>query len=310
MAFEETTLNRPDGAKLALYQMPAKGEAKAIVQINHGMAEHAGRYARFAQALTQSGYHVIAHDHRGHGKTNAPGAALGHFGPRGSWQTVLEDVAAVRLYAQDIWGTLPVIIFGHSMGSIIAFNTILHEPNAYAAAALWNSGVENGPLATVFRAILKTQRFFLGSDVPSTLARKLTFDTWNKAFAPNRTDFDWLSRDEAEVDKYITDPLCGFPVTIGLWLEVLTGIARASADKTLAHLPKSMPIHLLAGEDDPCSENGKAVENIAKRMESVGMTTVDYTLLLNTRHESLNEVNRDEVTTNFITLLDSHIIVD
>ncbi|MEM9734121.1 MAG: alpha/beta hydrolase [Pseudomonadota bacterium] len=307
MSFEERQLDRPDGARLALYEMTATGTPKAIIQINHGMAEHAGRYARFAGALTQNGYHVIAHDHRGHGKTTAPKAGLGHFGPTGSWQMVLDDVTAVRTHAQDQWGSLPVALLGHSMGSIISFNCILQDPKAYAAAALWNSGVENGPLATVFRAILKTQRFFLGSDVPSTLAGKLTFDAWNKAFTPNRTAFDWLSQDAAEVDKYINDPLCGFPVTIGLWLEVMAGIARANDNAALARLPITMPIHLLAGADDPCSENGRAVENIAKRMESVGMTAVDYTLLPNTRHESLNELNRDEVTATFIQWLDAQL---
>lgn len=303
----ETTLERPDGAVLNIYAMETESDPKGIVQINHGMAEHAGRYARFANALTANCYHVIGHDHRGHGKTTAPDASLGHFGKPGAWARVMDDVTAVRHHGQERWGRLPSTIFGHSMGSIIAFNAILREPEAYAAAALWNSGVENGALATVFRGILKTQRMFLGSDVPSTLARKLTFETWNKQFAPNRTDFDWLSRDEAEVDKYITDPLCGFPVSIGLWLDVLMGIGHAADDKALAKLPKAMPIHLLAGAKDPCSENGQAVDNIAKRMNAAGMTSVDYTLLPATRHESLNELNRDETTAAFLRWLDANL---
>ena len=145
---------------------------------------------------------------------------------------------------------------------------------------------------------------FLGSDVPSSLATKATFETWNREFAPNRTGFDWLSRDPAEVDKYVNDPLCGFPVSIGLWLDVLEGIFFASNDTNLKALPSNLPVHLLAGGDDPCSERGKAVAKIAERMERQGMSDVTIELLADTRHESLNDINRDATTALFVDWLD------
>ena len=189
------------------------------------------------------------------------------------------------------------------MGSILAFNYILRHPDTVQGAALWNAGVDTGALAAISSAMLKIQRMFKGSDVPSGLAKKLSFETWNKQFAPNRTDCDWLSRDEAEVDKYVSDPLCGFEITIGMWLDVLEGVYFAADDQNLKKLSKDMPIHLQAGTNDPCTEDGKTVANIEKRMKSAGMTNVNFNLLEDTRHESLNELNRDVVTSDFIKWL-------
>lgn len=305
MAWKSSKLNSDTGAELHVYSQMPKGKPKAIVQINHGMAEHAVRYERFAGVLAKAGYGTYAHDHRGHGFTTAPDAALGVFARKNGLDAVVEDVASINAHIKAKHAGIPIVCFGHSMGSIIGFNYILRKADTVAAAALWNSGVETGALATVFSSILKIQRMFKGSDVPSGLATKATFEAWNKEFAPNRTEFDWLSRDAQEVDKYVEDPLCGFPVSIGLWLDVLDGIYFAANDKNLDALPTELPVHLLAGADDPCSERGKAVANIARRMESAGMKKVSLNVLADTRHESLNEVNRDETMVMFVDWLDA-----
>ncbi|MEL6966235.1 MAG: alpha/beta hydrolase [Pseudomonadota bacterium] len=299
------TLAVADGAVLALRTAGPASPPRAIVHINHGMAEHSARYHRFAQALAGAGYAVIAHDHRGHGHTKAPDSSLGHFGPKGAIEAVFADLSAVQNHARATWPDVPLISFGHSMGSILAFAHAVHHPQSANALALWNAGVETGALAAIYGGLLKVQRIFLGSDVPSGLAKKLTFDAWNKEFAPNRTAFDWLSRDEVEVDAYIADPLCGFPVTIGLWLDVLTAIYTAADNGRLAHLPKSLPVHLLAGAKDPCTLHAKAVAHIETRMVQQNMTDVTFSRLEDTRHESLNEINRDATMANFITWLDA-----
>ncbi|MEM1039042.1 MAG: alpha/beta hydrolase [Pseudomonadota bacterium] len=300
------TLNSKDGAQLGLRSLSPNAPAKAIVQINHGMAEHCARYERFAKVLAANGYAVIAHDHRGHGLTKAFDTSLGHFGSKGALNAVLDDISLVQSHARSLWPDVPLISFGHSMGSILAFAHAVKNPQLVNALTLWNSGVDTGALAAVYGGILRFQKVFLGSDVPSGIAKKLTFDTWNKVFAPNRTGFDWLSRDEAEVDAYVNDPLCGFPVTIGLWLEVLDAIYIAADNKNLANLPKTLPVHLLGGLQDPCSDQGKAVERIHTRMKAQGMSDLTLTLLPDTRHESLNEINRDQTTANFISWLDAH----
>jgi alpha-beta hydrolase superfamily lysophospholipase len=299
-----STLETEDGARLRTYSTLPAGTPKAIVQINHGMAEHADRYARAARVLRNAGYGVFAHDHRGHGHTTAPGSTKGLFAPKHGWDLVIGNVAAVNNHLRDIHEGIPIVCFGHSMGAIIAFNYILRCPQTVAGAALWNSGVETGWMAMVFGTILRIQRMFKGSDVPSGIAQKVTFDAWNRKLAPNRTDFDWLSRDTKEVDKYITDPLCGFPVSIGLWLDLLKGIQFAAEDRNLSKLPKDLPIHLLAGAADPCSEYGRAVNHIAERMNRGEMADVTLAILPDTRHESLNEINREKTLANFIAWLD------
>ncbi len=300
----ESTLDSPTGAKLHLYSARAEGAAKAVVQINHGMGEHAGRYRRFADFLTARGYHVYAHDHRGHGRTEAEDAPLGKFAERDGWAQVLADVEAVNARIRAEHPDLPLVCFGHSMGSIIAFNYALTRPGSIDALTCWNASFTAGGLAAVGRTILKVEKTLKGAHRPSNITQSLTFGAWNKAFKPNRTEFDWLSRDGAEVDKYVADPLCGFPVSIGLWLDTIGGVYFAHDDANLAALPSGLPVHLQGGTEDPCSEQGKAVARTAERLQKAGLRDVTLALLEGARHESLNETNRAQVMADYADWLD------
>ena len=299
---QQLALNSPTGADLAVYTSTVGGRAKpkGIIHVNHGMAEHSARYARFAEALNMAGYHVIVQDHRGHGGTKAADAPLGVFASAAGAQKVLEDCRFVNAHAREAWPGLPVVWFGHSMGSIIGLNYCIRHSNTIDGAALWNSGVDGGALLFIYRTLLKAERMFKGSDVPSAVAHKLTFETWNRKFAPNRTEFDWLSRDKAEVDKYVADPLCGFPCSVGLWLDVTDMIATGASDRELGKIRKDLPMNLLGGAADPCTDGGKAMTRLAARLEKTGIGDLECAVLPDTRHESLNETNRDETTERFI----------
>ena len=303
-SWNHSQLESPTGASLRLYTNMAEGEARGVVQINHGLGEHAARYQRFADALSKNGYHVYANDHRGHGATTASDAPIGVFSDKDGRAKVIDDIHAVNQHIHAQHPGLPVIIFGHSMGSIATFNYMLRHGDTVDAMACWNAGFPTGALPMVGSIILKIERMFKGSDVPSELTRKLTFGAWNAEFKPNRTEFDWLSRDEAEVDKYVADPLCGFPISIGMWLDVMSGVSFAADDGNLSKFNKDMPVHFIGGGDDPCSERGKGVAEIDQRLRKAGMSDVTLNILENTRHESLNEVNRDETTADFIEWLD------
>lgn len=310
--FKATTLESPTGASIALYYLPAaktktKTPLKGIVQINHGMAEHAKRYERFANALSNAGYHVFAHDHRGHGETSAPDARLGIFAQRDGLARVIEDVEAVHAHIKAKHPNLPIAVLGHSMGSVIAQNFLIKNSNQVDAALLLNTGAQGGPLLTAFRTILKIAIALKGSDVPALMAERLTFADWNKKFAPNRTKFDWLSRDEKEVDKYVKDPLCGFTVSNGLWRDVTNGIKIAANNKNLKKIRSNLPLYLIGGANDPCTENGKHMDKLHKRLIACGNKNTTLNILPNTRHESLNEINRDEVTKQIIKWLDINI---
>ena len=297
-------LESPTGATLRLYSMMPPGRPKALIQINHGMAEHAARYERFARFLASFGYASFAHDHRGHGATRAPDAPLGVFASRDGWSRVIDDVAAVNTHLHESHPGIPVVCFGHSMGAVIAMNYVLRHAATVDAAAIWNSAFDDNMLAATGTFLLKTERMFKGSDVTSTLAPKLTFDAWNSKFKPNRTRSDWLSRDEAEVDKYVADPLCGFDVSIGLWLDVISGVQYAAKRGNIAALPRALPFHMLGGKADPCSDHGQSIARLAAKLLDAGIEDVSIDLLDDTRHECLNDLDRDKVMANFVHWLD------
>lgn len=299
-----TRLAAPGGASLAVRHLQATGKPKAIIHINHGMAEHAERYGRFAKALSVAGYHVYAHDHRGHGNTTAPDAPQGVFAARDGLEVVLEDIKAINEHARSNHPGLPVVYFGHSMGGILGTAYCIRHSTTINGAALWNFNVDSGFMPALFRTLLKIEKALKGSDVPSALAIKLTFDDWNNKFAPNRTDFDWLSRDEAEVDKYVADPLCGFPVSIGMWLDVLATIGAGTATTKMKTIPSHLPFHLIGGGADPCSDFGKAVVRYRDVLKVAGVDDITCQILPDTRHETLNETNRDKSITGFIAWLD------
>lgn len=287
------------GAALNLYVAKAQPPARAAVQINHGLAEHAARYARFADALATLGYHVYAHDHRGHGATSAPDAPRGVFGKTSGSDKLVADVLAVHdTIAEDHPG-LPVVVFGHSMGGLVAMNFVLRHPHRVRAAAIWNANFSAGALGRLAQAMLLWERFRLGSDLPSRILPRLTFQDWAGKVSDRRTEFDWLSRDAAEVDKYVADPHCGWDASVSMWRDVFDLIFYGADDRHFAAVPRDMPFSLVGGEKDPASDGGKAVEALAKRMRRLGFSNLNSKVYPETRHESLNELNRDVITQDF-----------
>ena len=245
------SLASPTGALLALHVREARARPRAVVQVNHGLAEHAGRYARFADFLAARGFHVYAHDHRGHGATTAPDAPPRRFALENGAEKVIADVAAVHdLIAREHPG-LPVVLFGHSMGGLIALNFLFDHADRVRAAAIWNANFSAGLAGRAALALLAWEKFRLGSDVPSRLLPKLTFRAWAKAVPDRRTPFDWLSRDEREVDRYIADPLCGWPASVSLWRDLFGFIFYGADDANFAAVRKALPFNLVGGEKDP-----------------------------------------------------------
>ena len=264
------------------------------------MAEHAARYKRFQLALAEAGFASVAHDHRGHGRTTADGSALGRYALENGHRLVVDEIQAIHFECEDWLPNVPVITFGHSAGGLMALNFTISHPSASRALAIWNSNFSAGLLGRVGQVILSLERLFLGKRSASIMTPKLTFDDWNKKFAPNRTGFDWLSRDESEVDAYVADPKCGFPASVIMWQDIFQLVYRGANDRNLARLPKLMPIMILGGAHDPATSNGTASTALAERCEAIGMAHVQLEVLPETRHETLNEVNRDAATALFI----------
>ena len=290
------------GAELNLFSSVPSGSIRGVIHITHGMVEHAGRYHRFAERCVEKVFAVLAHDLRGHGKTKAAGAPLGHFGTSNGLNLVLEDQDCVIDFAKQKFPSVPIICFGHSLGAIIALNYAFMHPTKVSGLACWNRP-ESKLLAKLSQGILYTERFFRGSAQPSLVAWKLSYGSWNGKFKPNRTVADWISQDNAEVDKYVMDPLCGFDVSISMWLDVLKGAFNSGNINHLTQLPKGLPIHTLCGSDDPCTNYGRDSRSFEKKLLNAGLKDFTCQILSDTRHESLNEWNRDQTTEMFLTWL-------
>ena len=300
---ERETYQSNTGSKINLYSLLPMGEVRAIIHITHGMAEHALRYSRFASKLANASYAVFAHDYRGHGFTEANDAPQGVFGKSDGFSLVLEDQNEVISLIKERLPNKPIICFGHSLGSIINLNFALKYPNQANALACWNSGIETGLLPQVSQKILALEALIRNPKLPSLIAWKLSFGAWNAKFKPNRTDFDWLSQDVKEVDLYVDDPHCGFDVSISMWRDILDGVFYAGNKKNLKNLPKELPVHIIGGANDPCTNNGLDMEKLAVKLRNNGLSDVTCNILEHTRHESLNEVNREQTTALFISWL-------
>ena len=291
----------PTGAELAVYHRKADARPIGVVHINHGLAEHAGRYARFAEALSSAGFEVYAHDHRGHGATFAPDASQGVFSNENGWVKVLEDVKFVNGEIRKKHPKLPIIMFGHSMGAMLTYNYLLRWPETIDAAAIWNAAMSKSPLLSALKFALKLENKLKGPNVLS-IASKLSFDAYNKAFKPNETSVDWLTKDMAEARLYEDDPDCGWRPSNSMWRDVSELISYGASDTGLTNVPKQLPIFLMGGDQDPSVEKAKATRDLERRLKAAGIANLKTWIRENGRHEALNEPERERnhVTDTFI----------
>ena len=299
------TLTTPDGTEVFVNRWLPDGPAKAVVQVAHGMAEHSSRYARFAQRLTDHGYAVYGSDHRGHGKTSG---TRGSFAAHDGWQTVIDDLHAVTDRAREEQPGLPVFLLGHSMGSFLARGYAAQYGSELTGLVLSGTSGGAGAIGRVGIFLAATQSRLRGHTHASGLMNTLSFGQYNKAFKPTRTDFDWLSRDPAEVDKYVNDPDCGFVFSAGGFADLLRGLEGVNTDASAGRIPKDLPVHLASGDKDPVGANGKGVRQVADQLRRLGVKDVTMTLWPQARHEILNETNRDEVEIEIVNWLDAHLV--
>jgi len=279
-------------ARLFVPAIPAIG----IIQILHGLGEHADRYERFAEAAGRRGFAVCVHDHRGHG----PHAdELGYFAASNGWHKLTEDALTVQQHVAMKFETLPIAMLGHSMGSYIAEHFAMNHGGRLAALLLsasnWPSRIE---LAAA-HIVARIECWRLGDRKHSKLLDDLLFAGFNKPFEPARTELDWLSRDEAEVDKYIADPLCGGPYTAGLWRDLTGGLFGITSDHAVNRVPSDLPIMITGGEKDSVGGD-KGMGKLAMHYAQTSHTRLKVKIYPEGRHEMLNETNRDEVTSDWL----------
>ena len=273
-----------DGHRPVVHCWESAGPPSGVVLIAHGMSEYALRYARLAERLVSAGWSVYGNDHRGHGQTVKEPSQLGDYGPDG-WRGLVDDeIRILRKLRTE--RDVPILIMGHSMGSMLVQHLLTEASDLVDGAAL------SGTTAVdVMAAAMK--------DVPSDDDTD-PFVSFNAAFEPVRTQSDWLSRDPHEVDLYVNDPACGFSVrTESLSSLMEAGVAFSTEPET-ARIRKELPIYLFAGDADPVGMGGELVKRVAERYQSAGIRDVTMKLYPDARHEVFNETNRAEVETDFV----------
>ena len=300
-ACEKFTFSSTAGPALDARLWRPAGAPRAVVQLVHGMAEHIDRYDPVARRLNRAGLAVVGHTHLGHGPR---ARRQGYFADHDGWQHLIDDAHRLRGIAQEQFPGLPYLMLGHSMGSFVTRCYLQEHGEGLAGAVLSGTGHFDGKTVTAALAAANLVCLFGGARKPSALIDRLAFGGYNKPFAPNRTDFDWLSRADAEVDKYVADPCCGFLFTGSGYRELFRGLKRLTDLDALKRMPKELPLLLISGDSDPVGGMGRGVEQVARDMRDAGMKHVEVRLYPGGRHEILNETNRDEVVRDVIIFVE------
>ncbi|WP_409344398.1 lysophospholipase [Paenibacillus sp. MBLB4367] len=302
------TYTDPEGVDIHVYRwLPdADTTLRGIVQIAHGMAETAARYARFAERLTAAGFAVYANDHRGHGRTAGKTENIGYLGSDG-FNRMADNVSQLTAIIMEAHPALPVFLFGHSMGSFVTQKVMYTHPGPYAGIVLSGSNGKRGADLHIGKRIARWEAARKGDRHRSELMNGLSFGGFNRAFRPARTEFDWLSRDEAEVDAYIADPYCGGVFTSSFFRDFLHGLADIHRPGNMQRIPRDLPVLLVSGDRDPVGRFGKGVLSLAAAYRKLGMTHIECRLYPGGRHELLNETNREEVMRDVIGWLEKRL---
>jgi len=275
-----------DGLAIACVKWVRPQKVRGIIQIAHGLGEHIGRYAELAETLLEDEFAVYGNDHRGHGLTAKPSGSFGEFGP-GGFDQLVEDMISLRVIAKDEHRGKPYILLGHSLGSFAAQQFSLDHSHSIDGLMLSGSGALDG-LAR-FAQSLPT-----GQD-PMKLM--------NAAFEPARTPFDWLSRDNAEVDAFINDPLCFPSLSATSMASFLDAFERLADPSEIRKVQEDLPIYIFSGSDDPIGQKLAGVRVLIDRYRSAGITSIAHDFYQGGRHEMLHETNRRDVITNLLVWL-------
>ena len=284
---------------------PLTRPLRGVVLLSHGVAEYGQRYAPFAQFLCGKGFAVLAHDHLGHGQSVRDGGTPLYFGARHGWQYVTDDLAALQRTAARAFPQVPCFLFGHSMGSFIARTYLIRYPGALRGAILCGTGQPAPAVVSAGRLFVDREIRLLGPKAYSPQADALAFGAYNRAFAPNRTKFDWISANEDNVDAYIADPLCGGDTTLGLFRDMLDGLSYITRQSNMDKMDADLPVFFIAGDQDPVGDMGKGVRKAHDCFKKAGIRDLSIKLYHGLRHEILNEASRQYVYRDVLDWLEA-----
>jgi len=304
---EFTFLSSDGKSQIYCREYRPASEAKGILQIAHGIAEHIGRYDALASFLADNGYIVVCNDHLGHGLSIVPGEEQGTYGKGGTWETVVEDMKTLHDKTAGRFRGKPYYLMGHSMGSFLARTYMIRHRTGLDGVILSGTGHQHKALVAGGLMLSKMEIQRHSVNYKSKLLNDVAFGKYNDSFGHTRTPYDWISRDESVVDEYIADPMCAYIPSAGLFHEMMRGLDFITNRKNIGRMKKTLPVYFFSGDKDPVGENGKGVIRAYKCFLKAGMTDVTMKLYHDGRHEMIHELNRDEVFRDILAWLDGKV---
>lgn len=272
-----------------------EGKVCAVVQLVHGMAERIERYRNFAMFLAENGILVVGHDHLGHGDSVESEAGYGYFAKEHGNRILVQDMHRIVHMTKKEYADVPYIMFGHSMGSFLTRQYLCCHGTELDGAVICGTGNMPEALLKAAMMICQIEAKLHGWDSRSKLLRKMSFGTYNNRFKPNRTESDWLTRDEKVVDAYIADSKCGFTFTVNGYHNLFLTMYKVGRQEYLEKMPRELPVLFIAGKEDPVGNFGKGVCEVADRFSQIGMKHIECKLYPECRHEILNELDQQTV---------------
>ena len=297
---ESIKLTSADGTGL-LHRLWRAENPRGIVQIIHGGAEHGGRYARLAEQLNTAGFIAVAQDHRGHGRTAAVNGSFGALGDPNGFELILADEQQLTAELQRRFPAAPIVLLGHSLGSLISQRLLMARDNPYAGAAL--SGSPDLESVIAARPLIEAEIAHPGRHAVSDTLESAIVAGFAAAVPDASTPNDWLSRDPHEVASYAADPLCGFPLCASAWLDLLDAMESTLRAETVKQVRRDIPIYVFSGSADPVHSDGAALRRLFNNYSLAGIADLELRCYPGARHETLNESNRDEVVADLLAWL-------
>jgi len=309
MDFITNTYNAKDGESIFYYKWPAnpKISLKGIVQISHGVGEHAGRYQPIAKILVDQGFEVYANDHRVHGRTAKSKELMGYYDGKNYFYDAVEDMRQLTMLIKKEHPTKKIVLFGHSMGSLLSRQYVTKYGDDLHALVLSGTASFMKGLGTVGLASAKVIGAFRGRSRSNDLLKSVFFSEFNKKFKPNRTKVDWISSDEEQVDLFEADPYRIEDFSLSVFVDILKGSKEINKQLTFNSTPKNLPIFIFSGDKDPVGEMGKGVKKVINQYKKAGINDLTSKIYEGGRHEMLNETNKEEVEQDVINWINQRV---
>ena len=306
---EEFTYDSRDGqTKIhAVRWVPQKGEIKGVLQIVHGMVEHIDRYDHFARSLADKGFVVVGNDHLGHGASVSQDSDRGYFCKKDGETILVRDVHRLKKLTQKAFLGKPYFILGHSMGSFIVRKYIMDYGKGVDGAIIMGTGSKPVYLLQLGIWLTKVLGKIHGEKYRSTFINNRAFGSFNNRFGSSRTEHDWLTKDEKQVDTYESDERNNFVFTLNGYQTLFKIFIYIQKEENFTKVRKDLPIFLVAGAEDPVGDFGKGVRKTYEFLQRVGYSKLDMKLYPQDRHEILNETDKETIYIDLENWIMQHI---